>query len=299
MRKVEIKHKLSGVKAIYPIDHHHCAVFTRGTILIYNEDFTILQKVIEVSNNDTIYSVDCYREEERIYFAFLTKNKDSHSVVMFEFKFKEEFPLEHKRKVGEIGENIKRFDVNFYYPKKLLEKLKQNQKASLTIKLLSSKAIILTGKLGEIVTLHMDVIKNEEAVNVKPYSWQEEEVREYEVWADSKHYKEIYFIYQHVDRLYIISTDHNLTVWDIVSQPGKAKFIYTLKFLTASVNSFFYSESDPRNVFALLKDSAVRSFTPLDEGSHQLNEYWKFSKKFKIKKAVCHPSEQGVLGLVT
>jgi hypothetical protein len=52
-------------------------------------------------------------------------------------------------------------------------------------------------------------------------------------------------------------------------------------------------------VFALLRDSAVRSFTPLEEGSHQLNEYWKFSKKFKIKKAVCHPFEQGVLALVT
>lgn len=43
----------------------------------------------------------------------------------------------------------------------------------------------------------------------------------------------------------------------------------------------------------------MRSFTPLDEGSHQLNEYWKFSKKFKIRKAVCHPTEQGVLALVT
>lgn len=114
-------------------------------------------------------------------------------------------------------------------------------------------------------------------------------MKEYEVWPDSKHYKEIYFIYQHTDRLYAISTDHNLSVWQIAPQ-GKVKFVYTLKFLTAAVQSFFYPESDPRNVFALLKDSAVRSFTPLDEGSHQLNEYWKFSKRFKIKKAVCHPS---------
>jgi hypothetical protein len=62
LRKVDIRHKLSSVKAIYPIDNHHCAAFTRGTILIYNSDFTVLQKVIEVSNNDTIYSVDCLRE---------------------------------------------------------------------------------------------------------------------------------------------------------------------------------------------------------------------------------------------
>jgi hypothetical protein len=86
---VDIKHKLSAVKAIYPIDNHHVAAFTRGTILIYNSDFSVLQKVVEVSNNDTIYSVDCLREEEKVYFAFLTKNKDSHTVVMFEFSFKE------------------------------------------------------------------------------------------------------------------------------------------------------------------------------------------------------------------
>jgi hypothetical protein len=88
-------------------------------------------------------------------------------------------------------------------------------------------------------------------------------VKEYEVWADSRHYKEIYFIYQHSERLYVISTDHNLTVWE-KGPLGRVKYIYTLKFLTASVQSFFYSETDPRNVFALLKDSAVRSFTPLD-----------------------------------
>lgn len=75
--------------------------------------------------------------------------------------------------------------------------------------------------------------------------------------------------------------------------------MYTIKFLTSSIQNFFYSENDPRNIFALLKDSAVRSFTPLDEGSHQLSEYWKFSKKYKIKKAVCHTLELGVLGLVT
>jgi hypothetical protein len=96
-----------------------------------------------------------------------------------------------------------------------MEKVKQNQKASLTIKLLSKSEIIITGKLGEIVTLHTEAIKSESALNVKPYSWQEEEVKEYEVWTDSKHYKEIYFIYQHRERIYIISTDHNLSVWQL------------------------------------------------------------------------------------
>lgn len=108
------------MKAIYPIDNHHCAAFTRGTILIYNSDFSVLQKAVEVSNYDTIYSVDCFREQEKVFFAFLTKNKESHTVVMFEFNFKEEFPLENKKKIAEIGDNIKRFDVNFYYPKKFL-----------------------------------------------------------------------------------------------------------------------------------------------------------------------------------
>jgi len=118
------------------------------------------------------------------------------------------------------------------------------------------------------------------------------------VWTDGKHYKEIYYIYEHNNRLYIISTDHNLTIW-MKSPNLTVKYLYTIKFLTSSIQNFFYSESDPRNIFALLKDSAVRSFTPLDEGSHQLSEYWKFSKKYKIKKAVCHTTELGVLGLVT
>ena len=39
-----MKHKLGGIKAIYPIRNVHFAVFTRGTILIYNHDFTLLQK---------------------------------------------------------------------------------------------------------------------------------------------------------------------------------------------------------------------------------------------------------------
>lgn len=59
--KVDIKHKLSAIKAIFSIDGHYFAVFTRGTILIYNNDFTILEKVVEASFNDTIYSVDCHR----------------------------------------------------------------------------------------------------------------------------------------------------------------------------------------------------------------------------------------------
>ncbi len=31
---------------------------------------------------------------------------------------------------------------------------------------------------------------------MKPYSMQEDEL-EYSVWSDSRHYKEIYFIYSH------------------------------------------------------------------------------------------------------
>jgi hypothetical protein len=50
--------------------------------------------------------------------------------------------------VEEIGENIKKFDVNLYYPKKFSEKIKQNQKASLTIKQISRNTLLLTGKLG-------------------------------------------------------------------------------------------------------------------------------------------------------
>ena len=129
--------------------------------------------------------------------------------------------------------------------------------------MLSREAVIITGKLGEIVTLHTDFIKNDEAIAIKPYSYQEEEIKQYEIWSDTRHYREIYQIYEHCNRLYIISTDHNLTVWERNS-PKSVKYVYAIKFLTSSVQSFFFSESDPRNVFALLKDSVVRSFVPFD-----------------------------------
>lgn len=80
--------------------------------------------------------------------------------------------------------------------------------------MLSTDQIVLTGKFGEIVTLHTKIIKDRDSVVVRPYSNQQGEVL-YSCWADSRHYKEIYYIYGHFDRLYAISTDHNLTVWQI------------------------------------------------------------------------------------
>lgn len=97
----------------------------------------------------------------------------------------------------------------------------------------------------------------------------------------------------------MVSTDHNLTVWQTLPNKTEVKYLFSVKFLTSPVLSFFTSQDDPRNVFALLKDSNIRSFSPLEEGSHQLAEYWKFSKKYTIKKACCHPSEQGIMALVT
>ena len=93
----------------------------------------------------------------------------------------------------------------------------------------------------------------------------------------------------------MVSTDHNLTVWQ--KQPLQPKYLYSIKFLTSSVSFFFTAEHDPRTVFALLKDANLRSFAPLEKGSHQLAEYWKCSKKYKIKKAVAHPSSEGVMAL--
>ena len=88
----------------------------------------------------------------------------------------------------------------------------------------------------------------------------------------------------------MISTDHNMTIWQKHQNYRDVKYLYSIKFLTSPVQFFFHSEGDPRTVYALLKDSPIRSFTPLEEGNHQINEYWKFSKKYKIKKAVLHPS---------
>lgn len=85
----------------------------------------------------------------------------------------------------------------------------------------------------------------------------------------------------------MISTDHNLTVWQ--HQKQDVKYLYSIKFMTAPVQYFFHSQVEPKTVYALLKDSAIRSFTPLEEGGHQLSEYWKFSRKYKVKKAVLHP----------
>lgn len=95
-----MKHKLSAVKAIYSIDNMHCAVFTRGTMIIYSSNFNKVEKLIEISASDTVYSVDCIRESQKIYFAFLIKNKQTYTIVVFQYKFREEFDLEHKRRIG-------------------------------------------------------------------------------------------------------------------------------------------------------------------------------------------------------
>ena len=98
--KIEVKYKLSSIKAIYGIDHHHhCLVFTRGTILIFNRDFSKLQKFIEASSSDSIYSVDCYRLEKAVHFAFLLKNKENYTIIVFQFEYRQEFPLQFKKKL--------------------------------------------------------------------------------------------------------------------------------------------------------------------------------------------------------
>lgn len=65
--------------------------------------------------------------------------------------------------------------------------------------------------------------------------------------------------------------------------------------MTASTQSIFFCENDPKVIFILLKDSIIRSCIPLSEGSYFLNEYWKFTKKFKITKAICHPTDLGIM----
>lgn len=69
----------------------------------------------------------------------------------------------------------------------------------MTIKLLSESEVIITGKFGEIVTLKADLIVDGSKISIKPYSYEEksEEETQYEVWPDSRHYKEIYWIYKH------------------------------------------------------------------------------------------------------
>jgi hypothetical protein len=298
LEKIEMRHKLNGVKAIYAIKEMHFAVFTRGTVLIYNQDFSQLQKQVEVSPYDTIFSVDCWSSAGKTHFAFLTKSKETHAITFFEFNPKTDFPLELKKKVEEIGDHIKRFEVSIYYPKKFAEKLKNNPKASMSLKLLSASVVVLTGKFGEVVTIDAEKVQHQSTLQIKPYSYQEGELA-YSCWLDSHHYKEIYCIYRHLERLYLISTDHNLTIWQLQPPATAVKYLYAVKFLTAPVQFFFRGEKDPRTAFALLKDSAIRSFTPLEEGSHQINEYWKFSKKYRIRKAVLHPNEEGVVGLAT
>jgi hypothetical protein len=97
----------------------------------------------------------------------------------------------------------------------------------------------------------------------------------------------------------MISTDHNLSVWQNSVNNMPIKNLYSIKFLTAYPLNIFFSENDHRTIFFLLRDSVIRSCSPLDKGAHYLNEYWKFTKKFRIKKAVSHVTEMGVVGLIT
>lgn len=63
--------------------------------------------------------------------------------------------------------------------------------------------------------------------------------------------------------------------------------------------SVFFCECEPSLVFVLLGDSVVRSCAPLGEAAYCLHEHWKFTKKFTVTKAVCHPTEAGVVAMMT
>ena len=45
--------------------------------------------------------------------------------------------MEFKKKIEEISQNIKKLNINFYYPKKFSEKLKVAQKASISLKIIN------------------------------------------------------------------------------------------------------------------------------------------------------------------
>ncbi len=77
-----------------------------------------------------------------------------------------------------------------------------------------------------------------------------------------------------------------MSAWKIAD--SSIQNIYNIKFITSEVASIFYSEADPKTAFFLLKDSNIRSATPLSTQNYFLNEYWKFTKKFRILKAVMH-----------
>ena len=106
----------------------------------------------------------------------------------------------------------------------------------------------------------------------------------------------------------MISTDQNLSIWGLPAYFARTahvaikepKHIYSIKFITSEIQSFFISEADPGVLFFLLRDSVIRSMAPLGTGSQYLNEYWKHTKKFnEIVRAVCHFTEPGVVALAT
>lgn len=88
-----------------------------------------------------------------------------------------------------------------------------------------------------------------------------------------------------------------MSVWNMSKEIPKHQ--YSIKFNTSSTASIFSCEADPKVMFILLRDSIIRSSVPLGEGAYYLNEYWKYTKKFKIVKAICHPCELGVVGMIT
>ena len=48
----------------------------------------------------------------------LTKSNESHVLTLFELDLQKQFPLEHKKKIEEIANNIRRFEIDWHYPNK-------------------------------------------------------------------------------------------------------------------------------------------------------------------------------------
>ena len=105
---------------------------------------------------------------------------------------------------------MKKSELMISYPKSMYEKVKSHKKSAMTIKILNEQEFIVTGKLGEIITIKAQKIKK--TIKVRPYSMEEGDDCT-SIWDQSKHYKEIYGIYLHNKKLYCSSTDQTLSIW--------------------------------------------------------------------------------------
>lgn len=122
-------------------------VYSKGQIVFFDQYFDkVVQEVPAAAiglDQEFVLSLDHWADGPVLWAAMLTRTK-SNGVFLHFWSC-----LAGENGVGEVKfKSVLKSEIKIQYPKLMMDKLKNAQKAAMTIKLLSPTHLLLSGKLG-------------------------------------------------------------------------------------------------------------------------------------------------------